>query len=144
MILIDSNVIIAATDLGHLHHQPSQALLRRRPAPILIATHALTEAYNHLSRLRKDGPSIDTGVAAVSLQSLAATAKCRALTHHESLAAVQRFAALGGRGARLYDYLIGAVAVLEGADTIATWNVRHFAPLFPALRIATPEQLLES
>ena len=144
MILVDSNVLIAAVDVGHVHHRPSEALLREPPAPMIFATHALTEAFNHLSRARTYAPSVEPLMVAASLNSLVVGTACRALTHDESFAAVQRFAELGGRGARLYDYLIGRVALLEGADTIATWNTRHFIPLFPTLRVATPQELLES
>lgn len=71
-------------------------------------------------------------------------AHSRALTADETMSAIGEFAKLGGRGARLYDYLIGHIGILERVDALVTWNVGHFAPLFPSLRIATPEQLLES
>lgn len=144
MILADSNVIIATLDHGHIHHVASFALMEDLSDSICLPTHGLTEAYNHLSRLRPDGQSTAPEVVVAMLMALTSGKVCRALTHDESFAAVLRFAKLGGRGARLYDYLIGRVALLEGADTIATWNTRHFIPLFPTLRVATPQELLES
>ena len=143
-ILVDSNVVVAAYYRDHIHHAFSDRLLSEKSPDCLIASHSLSEAYNHLTRGPSGMPPLAPLQAAKLITAFASTIKCRAITAAEVLAMIESFATLGGRGARLYDYLIGAVAVLEGADTIATWNVRHFAPLFPALRIATPEQLLES
>ena len=66
----------------------------------------------------------------------------RALDALETLEALSRFAAIGGAGARLYDYLIGHVAVVASAGRIVTWNVRHLRPLFPTLEVLTPKEAI--
>ena len=63
------------------------------------------------------------------------------ITGHRT--ALTRFAALGGIGPRIYDFLIGEVALVHGLNIVITWNVRHFVPLFPSLTIVTPAQYLE-
>jgi len=48
----------------------------------------------------------------------------------------------GGVGPRLYDRLIGEVALAHGIETIVTWNVGHMRTLFPALVVAAPNEAL--
>jgi predicted nucleic acid-binding protein len=143
-VLIDSNVLVAALDQDHVHFAPSALLIERVRHSAVIATHSLAEAYNHLTRERPIGPVASPALVTTAVRTLAAASICRALNHDETVTAIDSFAKQGGRGARLYDYLIGQVAILEQVDALATWNVRHFTALFPTLRVLTPADYLET
>lgn len=135
MRLLDTNVLIAALDLSHLHHSPSLALLERND-PTLIAAHTIAECYSTLTR--GNGQYRLSGNEAWTLiTSIIAGLTLVALTALQTLNAVRRFSTLGS-GPRLYDFLIGATGEVCGAHTIVTWNVRDFITLFPALRVLTP------
>lgn len=141
MTLIDSNVLIASLVETHEHSEASrQFLAATAPYEFVIASHSCCEAYNHLTR--SNGPfRISPALAQQQITSLIQTIRTVSLSVSQTMETIRRFATLGGVGPRLYDYLIGATGEAFGADTIVTWNVRHFVPLFPHLRIVTPAEL---
>ena len=143
-VLVDSNVIIAGLVERHVHHVPSNRLLGLENAWIVVATHSLTESFNHMTRPERMGIRLEPAAVAKMLATFAARTRVRALNAEETASGIATFATSGGRGARLYDFLIGYAAELEAVDVLVTWNARHFTSLFPTLRIATPEQLMES
>lgn len=139
MILIDSNVIVAVLVDEHVHNRWSVDFITAVPAEdVIIAAHSIAESFVTLTRQRTGlaMPPIEVGDV---LDDIATRFAVVALTAAQTLDAVRRFSAIG-TGARLYDYLIGATGVRYGADTIVTWNTRHFAGLFPAVRIVTPAE----
>lgn len=53
------------------------------------------------------------------------------LTAEEYARTLQTFADLGVTGGAIYDALLAACALKAKAETLFTWNVRHFAQLGP-------------
>ena len=78
------------------------------------------------------------------IQSYRAGAAVDTLTADEHVTAIARFAQLGGTAVRLYDNLIGHVALTHAVDVIVTLDGRDLVPLFPHLRIVTPMAVLET
>lgn len=143
-MLFDTNVIVANLDEAHEHHDWSSAIFQQTPLrDILLPAHALSEAFNRLTRGGTSGQFLPDQTA-VALRDLGTIAAVRALDAQETIDAVCRFAAKGGRGARLYDYLIGYVAVVERVGRIVTWNVRDLRPLFTDLEVLTPKEAIGS
>lgn len=140
--LIDSNVIVAALASDHQHFTSSAALINAAVAGhYAIAAHSYAEAYNHLTRQGPRGSAqLAPGEAWMALQHVAALTVLVGLTPEQTLAAVGRYAARSGIGARLYDHLIGETALTRGIRQIVTWNVSHFRGLFPQLDIITPAE----
>ncbi len=136
--LVDSNVIIAYLDRDHQHHTKSRRVFQSlSDDEILLSVHSLSECFNKLTRgvvTQPFGPREVT----LSLRTLVSKSQVRALSVEETCTAMDKFASMNGRGARLYDYLIGYVAIVETAPKIVTWNVRDMAPLFPTLTVVTP------
>jgi hypothetical protein len=81
-------------------------------------------------------------VAWSALQSLRAATVLLGLTPAQTFDAIGRYAAGGGVGPRLYDRLIGEVAVAHGLAMIITWNTSHMSGLFPGLRVVEPPAAL--
>lgn len=140
MILIDSNVLVAASVGEHPHHPSSNLFLGTARDRLLVAAHSFSETYTNLTRPHP-GYHVQPTVAMAQIDTMAKFVRTVQLDPGATLAAMRRFTMLGGVGPRLYDYLIGATGEAFGADTIVTWNVRHFVPLFPHLRIVTPAEL---
>jgi predicted nucleic acid-binding protein len=137
--LLDSNVIIAALVEDHPHHPASFSLLgTAHEARFAVAAHTHTEAYSHLTRRSAGGFGQSPREAVNALASIRAKTVLLGLTPPQTLEGIRRFSALGGIGPRLYDALIGEVALLHAIPAIVTWNTRHLAPLFPRLRVVTP------
>lgn len=143
--LIDSNVLIAAASEEHLHHGYSRRYLAGVNADDFVTSiHCLSECYNGLTRRPgQGGLSLTPPQAAAAIRDYARAFDLLQLTVEQQLEAYDRFAELGGVGPRVYDYLIGQVAVVHAIPLIVTWNDKHFAPLFRTIRVATPAELLQ-
>lgn len=143
--LIDSNVLVASAGLGHQHHRASARLINdSQPLSFATARHCLTEFYNGATRGSVAGSEPLTPSAALgALGALEATLEVLDISADQHGEAIRRFAELGGRGARVYDYLIGHAALVHTIPLIVTWNVKHFTLLFPTLRVATPAMVLK-
>jgi len=140
LILLDSNVLIAALVVTHPHHEDSFAVLERATvATMMVAAHNLAETYSVVTRATLPY-KVSGATAAQAIDRMAGRLTIAILSAAQTLDAIRRFGAIG-TGPRLYDYLIGATAEAHGADTIVTWNSRDFDGLFPALRIVTPAAL---
>ena len=139
--LVDTNLLVALAVESHKFHADAGSLFAFT-SDFVIAAHSLAELYNTLTR-----PAMYDWPAAEALrlvEQLSARFDVRTLTASQYLGGLARFAALGGVGPRVYDFMIGQVAVVHRIDTIVTSNVRDFAPLFPLLKIITPSAFLET
>lgn len=72
------------------------------------------------------------------LESVAAVTTLVGLTPAQTFDTVRSYAQRGGIGPRLYDRLIGQVAVQCGITRIVTWNVSHLRDLFPEIEVLDP------
>ena len=63
-----------------------------------------------------------------------------ALTAEEYVSALEAAANLGITGGTVYDALLAQCAIKLGAETIYTWNLRHYAQCGPEVtrRLSTP------
>lgn len=128
-----------------MHHEASRLALERTDnASIVVASHSLAECYNQLTRGGSKSYAFHPIDAARAMSDRAARVSVRSLSSDQLVRSLSQFAGLGGRGPRLYDFLIGQVAALNAIPMIVTWNTPHFTPLFPQLRIVTPTELLET
>lgn len=144
--LIDSNVLIAASTLTHEHHDASSTLLIGGDAgDFATSSHCLAEFYNAATRpLAQGGSAMKPERALDALAAHRDNLEVLQLSQPEQWIALEHFARIGGTGARLYDFLIGEIAAIHRIPVIITWNVRHFIPLFPQLRVVTPTEYLET
>ena len=138
--LLDSNVIVAALLSGHAHHEPSFRLIAewrgQKPA---VAAHSLAETYNTLTRPRADVRLIRTPEEAVAqLENLRPLIDLLGLTPSQVFDGIRGYAGQRGVGPRLYDKLIGDVAVVHGISTIVTWNLGHMRNLFSSMTVMDP------
>lgn len=139
--LIDSNVLIAGVLEDHPGHAAALQFLTGNGG-YSTATHALSELYNTLTKPRFYEWSPERAAGAVIEFERQLTVVGLDTTQH--VRAIAAFAASGGIGANVYGYLIGAAARQAGLKCIVTFNLKHFAPLFPDLTILTPAQYLET
>lgn len=135
--MLDSNVLIACLAEVHEHHAASFALFAEGdPGNFAVAAHSFAETYATLTRPAPFGFAAVHARAAI--ERIRAITSLVGLTPSQTFDTVRRYAAEGGIGARLYDALIGQVAVDHGIPAIVTWNARHMAGLFPGLMVMTP------
>lgn len=141
--LIDSNVIVGAVVKDYEQHLSSATLIARTDFHSAVAAHSYAEAYNTLTK-RKASPGLRRSPpeAMAALENVAAMTTLIGLNPKQTFDAIRKYARSGGIGARLYDGLIGEVAVQHGIDMIVTWNVAHMRDLFPDRTVLTPQEVL--
>lgn len=140
--LLDTNVLVAMLAQEHQHHEASLALIEHAaPNGFLVAAHSYAEAFTTLTRRGDHAPfRREPGDAWVALESLAGVTRLIGLTPAQMFDGVRRYAASGGVGARIYDWLIGQAAIAASAEAVVTWNVRHLRSLFPNLLVLSPDE----
>jgi predicted nucleic acid-binding protein len=143
LILVDTNVIVAAVAETHEHHAASIAIFEsERQEKLAVAAHCYAEAFTTLTRRNEHSPfRWPAAEAWAALESVAAITRLVGLTPAQSFEAVRDFAAAGQVGARIYDYLIARAAKAAGAGLVMTWNVGHFKGLVEGIEVCTPATL---
>ncbi|MEX2273173.1 MAG: PIN domain-containing protein [Vicinamibacterales bacterium] len=127
-LLLDTNCVVALASDDHEHHAATYADFRRRRAEgqrIIVAAHAITEAYSVLTRLppplrMRPSDAIDV------LDRTWGKCETVALTAVELWQVLRECGAAGISGGRTYDRVIAECARRGKAAEILTWNVRHF------------------
>lgn len=144
LILIDTNVIVAAVAEAHEHHTPSLALFSAEPPlRLAVAAHCYAEAFTTLTRRGDHAPfRWPAAEAWAVLESVAAATRLVGLSPAQSFDAVRDFAGAGNIGARIYDHLIARAAQVAGAEVLVTWNVGHFRGLLEGVDILTPAEMI--
>jgi predicted nucleic acid-binding protein len=142
--LLDSNVLIAAVAEAHEHHGDSLRVLSMPRIELAIGAHSYAKAFCTLTRRGDHGPfRFAADEAWAALESIRAVTVLVGLTPAQAFDTTRRYAQSGGVGARVYDKLIGEVAVAHNIATLVTWNISHMRGLFPALATKTPTQFLK-
>lgn len=138
--LVDTTCLIALTCAAHEHHEATRAELDARVSRrerLVVAGHSLAEAYAVLTRLPPP-LRLAPGVAMDALLADWRREQAVVLTAREIWLALARLPAAGVSGGRTYDALIAACAQKAGADTLLTWNTKHFEPLAGAFEVVSP------
>jgi predicted nucleic acid-binding protein len=140
----DTSVLVAAFYQAHEHHESSFELFVAQPVTLqrrnaCTAAHCLAEVYSTLTGMPgKDRASGDETL--LFLGNIRERLTIVTLDPVEYFAAVESAAALGVTGGGIHDALIASCALKAKAQSIYTWNVKHFRRLGPdiAARLKTP------
>ena len=136
----DSSVLIAVFYAHHERHKESIDLfLRFAKGESGCAAHSLAEVYSVLTgRAGKDRVTGDE--ALLFLGDVRSRLKTVALNAREYALAIEEAAALGIAGGGIYDALLGHCALKAKAETIYSWNAKHFERLGAEIRkrVRTP------
>jgi predicted nucleic acid-binding protein len=140
--LLDSSCLVALACAWHEHYEATRIDLERRERHgerILLACHALVEAYAVLTRLpppHRRSPDEALALLRGSWEDHESVS-LSSREHWEFLDSVQAASVSGGR---TYDALIAACARKAKAFTLLTWNLSHFEGLGGnGLEIVSPE-----
>lgn len=126
---LDTSVLVATFYGDHEHHANSFALFRRLTrAQSCTAAHCLVELYAVVTGMPgKDRASPDE--ALLFLESVHERMTTVALDGPEYAALLNDAAEARIQGGTCYDALIARCALKAKAETIYTWNVKHFSRL---------------
>lgn len=136
----DTSVLVAAFWGNHVHHLSSATRLgaasKKQSA---CGMHSLAEVYAVMTALPVK-PMIPPEQAMLFVDDARARLTAVSLTEEEYIETIQKAAERGFTGGRVYDALLLACAAKVKAQTIYTWNVKHFQAIAPDLapRIHAP------
>jgi predicted nucleic acid-binding protein len=136
----DSSVLIAAFWGGHMHHEPSIKLLASASKKdSACGIHTLAEVFAVMTALRAK-PLIPPEQGLLFVGEIRQRLALVSLDSEEYFVIIRNAAELGITGGRVYDALLLGCAAKSKAQTIYTWNLKHFQLLAPHLgdRIRTP------
>jgi predicted nucleic acid-binding protein len=136
----DSSVLVAAFWGGHVHHEPSIKLLASASKKdSACGIHTLAEVFAVMTALRVK-PLIPPEQGLLFVGEIRQRLALVSLDSEEYFAAIRNAAEQGVTGGRVYDALLLGCAAKSKAQTIYTWNLKHFQLLAPHLgdRIRTP------
>lgn len=138
--LFDTSVLVAVFLGDHEHHEASlDAFLRFEKRQACCAAHSLAEVYAILTRL-PGKHRVGCEQTMLFLEEIRQHLTIVAIGEEEYYAAIQQASALGVVGGTIFDALLARCALKARADTIYTWNVKHFQQLGPEVtrRLETP------
>jgi len=126
---LDTSVLVATFYGEHEHHEPSFALfLRNKKQNGCTATHCLAEVYSVLTGMRgKDRASPDE--ALLFLTDVRDRLTIVTLDDGEYFQLLENASASGISGGTVYYAILARCALKVEAETIYTWNVKHFSRL---------------
>jgi predicted nucleic acid-binding protein len=136
----DTSVLIAAFWHGHPHHEASIKLFgaatKKRAA---CGVHTLAEVYAAMTVLPVK-PMIPPEQAVLFVEEIPKRLTVVSLNDDEYFETIQKTAELGFASGRIYDALLLRCAAKVKAQTIYTWNLKHFRAVAPELagRMRTP------
>lgn len=133
-VFCDTSVLVAAVDAHHVHHGPSERIVRALSAGEgNCAQHSIAECYATLTGAPRVGGRFPPSIVLSTMRDLVKVFTPQALTSVEYLKVVEECASRGLIGGIIYDAIIFACAQKVGADVLFTWNVDDFR------RVAAPE-----
>ena len=135
--------MIAAVCGWHERHGAAAAAIEERldrGDRLVVAAHALVEAYAVLTRLPSPRRLAPVDAWALIKANFVAEATLATLPGSAHVALLDTLAAAGLGGGRSYDALIAASAGHAKVDELLTFNPRHFDPAPKGMRIVEPER----
>jgi predicted nucleic acid-binding protein len=138
--LFDTSVLVPTFLGDHEHHEASlDAFLRFGKRQACCAAHSLAEVYATLTRM-PGKYRVSCEQAMLFLAEIRQRLALVALDEEEYYATIEQASALGVMGGTVYDALLARCALKARAETLYTWNVKHFQQLGLEVikRIRTP------
>ena len=136
----DTSALVPVFYGDHVHHQASlRRFIAFDSATACCGAHSLAEVYSTLTRM-PGKHRISGEQAMLFVDSIRERFSLVVLDGEEYFQALRTAASLGMVGGAAYDALLAHCALKAEADTIYSWNLRHYAQCGPEVtrRLQTP------
>jgi predicted nucleic acid-binding protein len=136
----DTSVLVPVFYGDHVHHPASlQRFIQFDRSTGCCGAHSLAEVFSTLTRM-PGKHRISSEQAMLFIESICERLSLIALDGEEYINALRAAAALGVVGGGIYDAMLAHCAVKAEAETIYSWNSRHYAHCGPEVirRLQTP------
>lgn len=136
---LDTTVLVAAFIADHMHHDDSlNIFLKYGKRQTSCAAHSLAELYSTLTRM-PGKHRVSAENAMLFLGEVRDHLTLVALDEVDYYRAIEHASARGVVGGTIYDALVANCARKIKAETIYTWNLRHFQQMEFSGRVRTPQ-----
>jgi predicted nucleic acid-binding protein len=123
----DTSALVPVFYGDHVHHKASlERFIRFDKSTGCCGSHSLAEVYSTLTRM-PGRHRISAEQAMLFIENILERLSIVALGGAEYGNALRASAALGIVGGSVYDAMLAHCAIKAKAETIYTWNVRHYA-----------------
>src|ERR1017187_2090754 len=127
----DSSVLVPVFCGDHIHHQASLALfIQFDKSTGCCGAHSLAEVFSTLTRMPGKN-RISGEQAMLFIGSIRERLSIVALDGNEYAGALEASAARGIIGGGVYDAILAHCAIKAQAETIYSWNIRHYVQCGP-------------
>jgi predicted nucleic acid-binding protein len=133
---LDTSVLVPVFYGDHVHHAASLDLFTKfHQKDVCCGAHSLLEVYSTLTRMPgKHRISGEHGMLFIA--DIRQRLTVVSLSADQFGDMLQKFASIGIVGGAIYDALLAACALKAKAETLFTWNTRHYGQFGPeVLRI---------
>lgn len=128
---LDTSVLVPVFYGDHEHHAPSFDLfLTLDKSSGGCGAHSLAEIFSTLTAM-PGKYRVTADQAALFIRDVINRLEVIALTADEYAAALETWSALGITGGTVYDAMLASCALKADAETIYSWNLRHYRQLGP-------------
>src|SRR4051812_16941798 len=141
----DTSVLVPVFYGDHIHHQASLArFIEFDRASGCCGAHSLAEVFSTLTRM-PGKHRISGEQAMLFIGSIRERLSIVSLSGDEYADALQSAAALGIVGGGIYDAMLAHCGLKAQAESIFTWNRRHYAGCGPKItsRLRTPSFVID-
>ena len=138
---LDTSCMVAAICTWHERHAAAVAAIEQRldrGDRLAVAAHAIIEAYAVLTRLPAPHRLTPADAWALVKANFVEPATVVALNGPAFITLLNRLASTGIGGGRSYDAVIAVSASQAKANTLLTFNPRHFDPAPDGLSVIEP------
>ena len=126
-VFFDTSVLVPIFYGDHVHHRASlDRFIQFNKSTGCCGAHSLAEVYSSLTRM-PGAHRISGEQAMLFIGSIRERLSIVALNADEYADALEASAALGVVGGGIYDAMLAHCALKAKAETIYTWNLRHYA-----------------
>jgi predicted nucleic acid-binding protein len=136
----DTSILVATFYGDHEHHLPSKTLfLRYDKSDVCTSAHCLAEVYSVLTGMPGKHRATPNETL-LFLGNIYDRLTIITLGKQDYLDTIESAAANGITGGAIYDALLAHCALKSAAQSIYTWNSKHFSRLSPSIaaRLKTP------
>jgi predicted nucleic acid-binding protein len=128
---LDTSVLVPVFYGEHEHHEASLDLYSQlSKADAGCGAHTLVEVYSSLTRM-PGRHRVSADQALLFVDDIVERLTVVALTLEEHISTLRSFGALGIVGGTIYDAMLAGCALKADAETIFTWNLRHYGQFGP-------------
>jgi predicted nucleic acid-binding protein len=128
---LDTSVLVPVFYGDHAHHAASLDLFTKFPQKdVCCGAHSLVEVYSTLTRMPgKHRISGEQGM--LFINDIRQRMTVISLSADDYGDMLEKFTSIGIVGGAIYDALLAACALKAKAETLFTWNIRHYGQFGP-------------